>query len=279
MTLRTKTLLLAALFVVAHSFTSPSAYACSCRMAHDWGFIAPQDGRLPANAAGVAWYSGVVRRPDDLPARFTVEIQEERGFRVLPVRVSPVEGFSDVYLIAPDGESLKPGATYRFTVDSVDENAGGHNQILVTIDTVPLLATTAIDLLMEPVSTESIRVSASISCFAPLLVSQVSVEAALPQSIQPWREHLLYRTVIDDGRTWHPWTNACTLVPYGRTWESVGRDRIFAGCERPPGFVEHDVWYDKGLEPGRHTVTMQAVLPGTGIILETPNRTADLSCP
>ena len=248
-------------------------------MAHDWGFIAPQDGRLPANAVGVAWYSGVVRRPNDLPARFTVEIQEASEFRVLPVRVTPVEGFSDVYLITPDGEPLKPGATYRFTVDSVDENAGLHKQILVTIDTEPLLATTPLDLLVEPESTESIGVAASLSCVANFLASQVHVEAAIPQTIQPWREHLLYRTVIDGERTWHPWRSACSLVPRGRTWESVGRDRIFAGCEHPPGFVEHNVWYDKGLDPGRHTVTLQAVLPGTGIILETPNRTVDLSCP
>ena len=96
---------------------APSAHACSCRLTRDWGFIGPKIGRLPANAVGVAWHKPWLPKnlePNEvLNTRFRVEIHENRKFRSLPVKVRPVEGFSGIYVIAPEGESLKLGATYR----------------------------------------------------------------------------------------------------------------------------------------------------------------------
>lgn len=270
-------LIFAATSVVALLVAPPSTHACSCQLPFDWGFLAPQDGRLPANAVGIAWYSGVVREPENLPSRFTIEVREDTDFRSLPVSVSRVQGFPNLYLVGPDGEALRPGETYRFTVDSVDEYAAGNDEVLVTIDDERLFATTRLDLAMGPVSGGSIRVSAAVTCSAPLTASQIRVEAVLAHEAQSWREHLMYRTVIDGSRTWQPWKSACSLVPQGRTWENVGHDRIFAGCDVRPEIVQR---VDSvGLEPGRHTVMIQATLPGTSVVLETPVRSVDLRCP
>ena len=94
----------AAAFIAALWMSAPPAHACSCRFPHDWGFIGAESGRLHANAAGVAWYAQKIRANENLAARFTVEIQDQGEFRPLPAKVSPVEDFSGIHVIAPEGE-------------------------------------------------------------------------------------------------------------------------------------------------------------------------------
>ena len=132
----------AAVMSIIPILTSPSAaHACSCEPARDWGFLGPVHGRLPANAAGVLWFqpNEHILRNERLESRFTVEILERSTFRKLPVRVSPIDGFSDsfdgMYVVAPLGEGLQPGATYRFSGDRVGKTPGsGYRQVIVTID-------------------------------------------------------------------------------------------------------------------------------------------------
>ena len=120
---------------------------------------------MPANAAGVAWFTPrEISDNEDLTARFTAEIREADEFRLLPVKVSLVEDFPGIHVIAPEGEGLKPGATYRFTVDKVDRYERGHKQALVTIDHQVLSAETDLTLDIGPNTTEIIAVPAGGSC-------------------------------------------------------------------------------------------------------------------
>ncbi len=96
---------------------------------------------MPANAAGVAWYTSDWHTwepdnagpspADDLAARLTIEVAEEGAVRRLPAKVNPVEGFAETYVVAPKGEELKTGASFRFIVD---EGSSREGQVLVTID-------------------------------------------------------------------------------------------------------------------------------------------------
>ena len=282
-----KAVLLSAVVIVAVLWMSSApAHACSCGFPDDWGFIGSENGRLPANAAGVAWhvpvrYGRPEPRAEDLVSRFTVEVREEGEFRPLSVKVSPVEGFSGIYVVAPEGEGLKPGATYRFTVDRIDRYERGHKQVLVTVDRETLSAKTALTLDMGPVTTQYIGVAASGSCFNSLRASQVGVEAKLAQEAQQWREQLLYRTIIDGEERWYAARSLCATIPPGRSWEAVGHDRVYAACKEEG---DDDEWSGyslgaTGLEPGQHRLMMQAFLPGTDIVLETAVQSVNLPCP
>ena len=82
---------------------------------------------------------------------------------------------------------------------------------------------------------------------------------------------MLYRTLIDGGRCWYPSRNLCATVERGRSWEGVGRDRVYAACEA-------SINGSTGLARGPHTIKMQAILPGTNVVLETMETTVDLDC-
>ena len=230
---------------------------------------------MPANAAGVAWFTPEeIRDNENLAARFTVEIRKAGEFRLLPVKVSPVENFPGIYVIAPEGERLKPGATYRFTVDKADPYGRGHKQALVTIDHRDLSTKTEFTLDIGPITTEFIGVAARVSCSDGLEVSQVKVESKLAKDAQQWREQMLYHTIVNGEINWVAFESLCETIPPGRSWEAVGHDRIFAACRKLAGL--HYVKYN--LAPARHTLKMRAFLPGTGGVLETDVKLVDLHC-
>ena len=264
---------LALAFLMALSLISMPVQACQCQEAGDWGFIGPQDGRLPANSVGVAWFSTHGGRTQSaLEERFNVEVWDGSVFRPLSVEVNPVGGYTGLYVVAPAGERMQLGATYRFTtMGELDEYSEGNRQVLVTVDHEELAADTPLTLEVGSVTRDSIRVSAWGSCSTELRAEQVRVRAEPGPGAQPWRDQLLYRTLIDGWQLWFPTRSACATVPFGRSWEGVGRDRIYAACET-------SINGDTGLLRGPHTIEMQAILPGTNVVLESPNETVELVC-
>lgn len=259
--------------VMTLSLVAMPVQACSCRGAGDWGFIGPQDGRIPANSVGVAWFSTHGGRTHSaLEERFTVEIWDGSVFRPLSVAVNPVGGYTGLFVVAPEGERMRPGATYRFTTTGeLDEYSEGNRQVIITVDHEELAADTPLTLEVESVTRDSIRVSAEGSCSTELRAAQVRVRAEPGQSAQRWRDQLLYRTLIDGSQLWFPTRSACATVPFGRSWEAVGRDRVYAACEA-------SINGDTGLLRGPHTIRMQAILPGTNVVLESPSETVELDC-
>ena len=200
--------LASAVILAAILWLSVSAiHSCSCDFPDDWGFIGPETGRLPANAAGVAWYAGWHRGFPSTKvsaARFTIEeILGPAESRQLPVRVTMVEDFPNIYVIGPRGERLKTGATYRFTADKVDpdyeEAKLAHRQVVVAVDREILSSRTPLSLDVGPAHAEIISVEMSVSCATSLHASQVRIEARLPQEARVWAPQLLYRTIVDDG--------------------------------------------------------------------------------
>ena len=82
MTLPPKTALGKAAALLAVIWTAiPSTNACTCLYPHDWEFVGAENGRLPANATGVAWYAPEQEDPKELEGRLSVEILEGGEFR------------------------------------------------------------------------------------------------------------------------------------------------------------------------------------------------------
>ena len=271
----------AATLLVVLWMSGPPAHACTC-VPPGGGFVGAANGRLPANAVGVAWFPGYVRNDQHLEGRFSVELFEGGEFQDLPVKVTALEEFptvfsvlrTNLFLIAPKGDGLKPGATYRFTVDRAGRYGQLHKQVLVTIDRETLSNNTAFTLDVAPVTNEMTALAAAVFCSDTLNVSQVRVRGRLSRHARPWREQLLYRTIVA-GELWRPSRSMCEKIVPGRSWESIGHDRIVAAC----GGLGHDLYIHPILKPGRRSVMMQAFLPGTDVVLETAVKSVDLSCP
>ena len=277
--LRVAALVLAGAAIIALSMAPSPARACSCIHFEDWGFLGPRVGRLPANATGVAWYVPWVRSQleapatEDLERRFTVEIQDGGAFRQLPVSVTPVGGFPGIYVVGAANRGLEAGATYRFTDDKAPPRVRGLRQVVVTVDRERLSADTEFGLQIGPVTSDIVLLPGGAACLFKITGTQVTIDAVLAPHASRWREQMLYRTLLDGRVGWKVQKDLCSHIPPGRSREETGRDRYFVLCET--SMLSH---VPPTMEPGRHTLQMQAFLPGTDIVLETPTESVFLPC-
>ena len=109
------------------------------------------------------------------------------------------------------------------------------------------------------------------SCSVMVDADQVGVELALPAATVPWRDVLLYETLVD-GRSWQPIRSLRQSLPAGESWSGRGTDRVYATCGIPDGdgFT--------GVAEGTHEVTMQATLAGTSLVLSADPLAVELAC-
>lgn len=289
----------AASILIAVSLATPQpTFGCSCVKPENWGFIGPEDGRLPSNAAGVLWFKPGQQPRQSVAARIAVERLREGRFEPVAASARRVEGFHGIYLVAPR-EGLAVGATYRFTdrgsildydfprlADSVrPRGSGPHRQVRVTVDADPLTATSPLALKTGPSATEPIQVASGGGACAVRgqPVPHVPIEAVLASGARKWAGQLLFRTLVDD----EPWAGAsslCSLYPSGRSWRQLGHDTVYSTCqaesrgEAPIAFREPRGFF-RELAPGHHSLKMEAILPGTGIVLKSQTVTVDLGCP
>lgn len=262
----------------------PPARACLCETPQAWGFLAPADGRVPVNAAGVAWHKPGDRvSRSEVLAQVSVEIERDGAFHEVPAVAKHVPGFPEVFAIGPEA-GLRAEATYRFTDHGARRN-GAPRQLLVTVDSTSLASGTPLLGQAWPLYSETISVPSGGSCRAAQFVAQALIETTLPEPRDRWKEQLLYRTLVD-GKAWHGKKSVCHYVPPGRSWRETGEDLLYSSCPDPSDTGRGDGGPGsgrdrrrRGLEPTLHTVRIQAFLPGTDIVLESQTMTVDLSCP
>lgn len=284
------------------------ASGCSCAgPPPHWGFLGPDTGRLPANAAGVLWYlpppwatERSAEELDRLIGNLTAELRRATGYIDIPVKVDRYEGpltrdwskweMGTFFLVTP-ADGLRPGKTYRFTDHSDDqwENdrpARGQRQVVFIVDRQELTPDTPLELEFTELAIEDLRIkSIGGGCSETLRVSHAPIAANLPTGADDWRDQLLYRTLVD-GKLWVGKRGLCQTVLPGRTWtEEVGRDGVYRACRDGfdslgvPDRQRYSYWSAGYMPSGPHKVKIQAFLPGTNIALETETMTIDLSCP
>ena len=269
---------------------TPQALACSCdHLAY--GFIGPYTSQLPANATGIPWYVSTKRAPRPWTEekfevdedRFTLEILEDDRFREIQVRLAIAQEFETkvdkylIYHIGPRYDGLTPGATYRVT-DQLDPKrygtSYGDRQVVVEIDREPLSADTPLTLHLGTARVDRVYIAdTGGSCGGSLLAAQSKIAARLPGNLRKWEHQLLFRTIVD-GVQWDARRSWCSLIEPGRSWEDYAHDRIFATCEEASFRAIKPL-----LKPGKHSVTVEARLPGTDIVLKTATKSLDLECP
>jgi uncharacterized protein (TIGR03382 family) len=109
------------------------------------------------------------------------------------------------------------------------------------------------------------------SCSIGIEADQVLVDLALAPSAMPWRDVLMFETLVD-GQSWRPSAAINGSVAPGTSWQGRGTDRVYATCSSP------DPNASPGLAVGPHEVTMRATLPGTTTPVTATSVAVALTC-
>lgn len=267
-------------FVVALAVAPTLASACTCPWPNHWGFVAPEVGRLPANAVGIPLYSpggGLQLAAEEIAQKVTVEIKEDGVFRAVPAMARKLDS-SGMYVVGPE-DGLKAASTYRFTDRASGRASEAPRTVVVTVDHEALEAGASLIAKVHPLrpGLESTLATGGM-CSQRVWVSRARVITLLPDIPREWLEQLLYVTVVDGDRHWIGERSLCHVVPPGRSRIQTGWSLLYGKCPPPPGVEDPAFLSVHTLSPEPHTVQVQASLPGTSIMLKAPTVTVDLSC-
>lgn len=254
-----------ALYFVCVLARPTPAQACSCAWGRPNEFLLRGES-LPENARGVPWWF----RSDSLSAAsVTGELWDGVNYQPVPMEVLQDQGF---LLIAPL-EAWHDGERYRIQVE-VDWPNGKAPELLATeIDIVSPL-----DPELDPVllASESRQMEAQLvdyggSCAANHAVAYSETEVTWPgASLGSPLNALFYRTYVD-GVLWELSRGLCSVRRPGESWQGVATNRIVTSCrslpyEFPDGeTILFETNEDVSVGEGRHTVVVEARLPGTEI--------------
>lgn len=278
---------------------------CSCLEIEHWGFLGPENGSLPGNAAGVLWFKPLDRyRPQPPPsessvaARITVEKRVQDRFETVPATARRVDGFPGIFVVAPR-EGLVAGGTYRFSdrgpireyrdprwADSArDRGVGPYRQVLVSVDAEEIPANAQLTLEEGDAPEQPLYIAEGDLCgMSARRQALAPVAVYLPLDAQKWQASLLFRTLVD-GEPWAGAGSSCSVIPSGRSWRPLGREIIYGACPDPDVRPGEPLGFRgpggpvRVLTPTKHTVQMEAYLPGTGIVLKSGTLVVDLTCP
>lgn len=241
-----------------------AARACSCR-GPDAAFIS-SSGPLPSDARGVMWALGWRDEPVAAIDKFTVErMSGPDQWKVVPHTIEEVG--PGVVLVAP--EAMKAGERLRFTALTLPVEL----RPSIVVDVVAQVLGAELGKARLTVGARkrgAMGLARGASCSGSFEVDAYPLAFELPVALQPYREALMYETLVD-GSPWKPRRSLCQTVPAGRSWQAVGEDVVLRRCNGDGRSAVAD------LAEGKHTVVMRASLPGTTVALEL---TADvtLSC-
>ncbi len=261
-------------FLVAASLVPASVFACSCSMPGLNAFQTSFDGVIPANAGGIAWHASFASEnpADDI---WVEQVEGDERTRVEFAVENPSES---LYVIRPT--NWAEGNIYRFHAETGegDGNDSGvfYLEVVDRIREVMIQVGPALDTSLTPQLSASgvYPIALSLlanggSCFDEFQGAVIDLRMNIP-AIDPGNFN--YTTIVD-GKIWAPQTSLCTSIPPGESWVGRSIDRLVVVCDST--LVEEKY----RLEPGAHTVTMEARLPGTDIVFTTETITVDLTCP
>jgi hypothetical protein len=256
------------LSLVAAAWPDP-ALACSAIDCVQ-GYLYPGDGAtIPANAGALLWRPQGPRAVETVTSTATrlrrEDTQAEVGFTT-----APLDG---ALVLTPDAP-LSPGA-YVFE----DGGACAHSAfpapqpVRFVVGSAAPTPTTLGTLVPGALDQIQQMVAAGAACSELVPAAVMDVRLTLSAEAQPWSALLLYRTVVD-GQPWRPNDSLPRVVPTGASWMGRGVDRLYAAC----GPTQLGSGVNGGLSEGPHSVVMQATLPGTNLLLETPPVQVTLTC-
>lgn len=256
--------------------TRGAAQACSCAMPDALGFVAVS-GELPANAKGVVW---IGRAKPSAKAIKVFRIGAKGKAAAVPFKIDAL-GLWDkadpeysLFLIRPV-KAMKPGERYRF----VAKEHGGSDDVPqtheYTVSDQPVTeASEAVELSATPVQSGTERVSdVSGMCSNSVAAVASNIRVILPQTWVPFREQLMYRTIVND-TPWHPKSSLCRTLMPGRSQQPTATDRVFRRCSA-------DADSDAGVanKDARIVIEITAPTVDAKLLIRTKPLAITLNCP
>ena len=244
------------------------ADACSCRTQERGRFFLGAGGLLPPDAVGIPWDGPDLAplKAGDLPRVTTFE-RHDGAYRT-PVRFT-LKREGALEFIVPEG-GLRPGD--RFTITVLADRAGSvSTTATVTVGPAPIaLDGATLVLSKRRRGTVALRPEFSRGqCSDDVEADIVQATVALPPALEPYREYLLYTTLVDG----QPYRTAPSSLcaqrgpPRGRSQRGgPGADVLFTTCDGAAG-----------LAPGVHTVAIQLATPD-GRSFSAPAQPFELDC-
>ena len=252
-----------------------SAYACTC-IGPGAQFIKNNEAddtaiMLPRDARGALWWYGGSGRRQQFPRKdeFTVQLLSGAHERDLDFHI--FETWPGTFLIAPL-EKLFPGNRYRFSRKQQVQPSGGIQKVEAIVENTAFVEIKdQIELWLSPPTRASLKIEAPGRCSrsADMIAQDVQING--PEAIERWRFALLFDTIVDGKRDWHPRDHLCGDYSAGSSWRGRGTDVIFAECG--VGNFKH-----AGLSEGAHDVSMTISVPGTKLAVVTKKRPFMLTC-
>jgi hypothetical protein len=253
-----------------------SVHACTCR-GPGAQFIRNNDTDdktliLPRDARGVLWWYGGVRG-QQLPRKDEFTVQLLSGARERDLDFQVIETQPGLFLIAPL-EKLFPGNRYRFSHKQQGQPPGSSQKVEAIVENTSFFEIKdQIEIWLSSPARTSLKIEddgGTCSRSADAIALDVRIDA--PEAIERWRFALLFETVVNGKRDWHPRAHLCGDYPPGSSWQGHGTDVIFAECD--VGNSKH-----AGLSEGAHDVYMTISVPGTKLAAVTKKHSFMLMCP
>jgi len=117
----------------------------------------------------------------------------------------------------------------------------------------------------------SLAVAAGARCSTEINAHQIDLAIDLSPNALPWRDVLLFTTLVD-GRPWAAADDLNATYAPEESWTGRAQDKVYLNCDddSDAAFVS--------LSEGTHQIVVEASLPGTNIVLTSDTVTVELSC-
>lgn len=259
--------------VVLTGIPARTAEACSQPACYAAQFVPATGGQIPENAPGIYWrpLRDNVTAGEPEPANVTlIDVAAPNQ----PIALTAHRLDNGDVLLEPSSPLI---AGHHYTIsDRTDCTLGDGVGIGSSFTVTPAAALpTALELGGDQPQRAPVAVATrSGECTTEVDSAQAMIRVARSGNAA-WHDVLHFETLVD-GKAWRYSRSLIDSERPGASVEGRGVDRVFAVCYRSDlAETQAETTYPA---PGKHTVAMRAVLPGTTLSVTSNEIELDLSC-
>lgn len=232
---------------------------------------------MPANLPAIAWDPGYDvandldrnARPPRLECTAADGGTRELSFQALPEDLPDRIELREP-LVAGERCTLYSGVQEC----SVEQDLG-HLQASTTFEvseSSPLPQTLGLIAVAGP-KLELVELAADASCTESVLACVLRTSVMLSEAAEPWKDALLFETLVD-GEPFTTWRHLALPDELGGQYDGRDAGAVYVLVENAPDNVRTL----SEIAAGEHQLSMRARLPGSDLVLTTPEVTASLDC-
>jgi MYXO-CTERM domain-containing protein len=257
--------LLASLALTTLVASARPADACGPPACWPGAFVPGDNTTVPENAPGLYWRPSIVDNRSADPSMVSLVREGD----TTPIPVTPIAQGTD-WVLVPQ-VPLVAGTRYVLAESRECNGTAGARATFTVGPSAPLPTTLGTLELLGHGNFMELEVGAGGSCSTTIGAMAVQVSLTAAPDIAPWKDLLVYETLVD-GQPWFTEPSINVRTPPGGSWYGRGIDLLYRICEPDPSAAR------PGLTAGGHEAAFRATLPGSSITLATPAQAFELMC-